>query len=382
MASTLEYPETDDQLAGVFVTFSGMLMAVGMLMVYSSSFTSIPSEEEQTFLFRQMTFLLFSGVLGIAVSRIPPKVWPVIAPVIYVGTIVLLALVLAPGIGRSVNGAQRWFRLGSISFQPSESAKLTVPLMLCVLLYRRNLTHRFTLEHLGICLGLILIPMVLILIEPDLGTALFVGFTASVALWLSGCPKRYFLLAIGSVLPFAMMLFALKPYQLARIRGFVNTWVQPDEAPYQIQQSLITLGTGGVAGVGLGQGWQKLSFLPEANTDFVVAVVGEELGLIGTLGILFLWIAIFLSGIRLVRRTAEDTLERALSMTLLTSLVTQALVNMAVVTALVPPKGISHPFVSYGGSNLGLSVVLLGVIVSLTRSTEKDQEDSPFTAEE
>jgi len=170
-------------------------------------------------------------------------------------------------------------------------------------------------------------------------------------------------------------LFALKPYQLARIRGFIDTWIHPEQAPYQVQQSLTTLGVGGLSGVGLGKGWQKLSFLPEANTDFVMAVVGEELGLTGTLGVLMLWTGVYLCGMRLVRRTRNASFERIVAMTLLSSLVIQAAVNMAVITALVPPKGISHPFISYGGSNLGLSIVCLGVIVSLTRKNHARHHD-------
>jgi len=357
----------DDLQAGIFVTFAGMLLALGMLMVYSSSITAVPSQEEQTFLFRQMTFLLLAGVLGIAVSRVPAGLWKGLAPLFYMGTVILLVLVLIPGVGRSINGAQRWFRLGPISFQPSEAAKLTLPMALCMLVFQHRLKTRWDLTNILTYGGLTLLPMLLIVMEPDLGTALFLGLTSVIALWLCGGPWKYFCLAAGALSPLSLLVFALKPYQVARLRGFIDTWVNPEDAPYQIQQSLTTLGAGGIRGVGLGQGWQKLSFLPEANTDFVVAVVGEELGLIGTLGVVFLWTGIYLSGLQLVRRMPNATFERALSMTLLTMLVVQATINLGVITALLPPKGISHPFISYGGSNLGLSIVCLGVIVSLTR---------------
>lgn len=357
----------DDVQAGLFVTFAGMLLAVGMLMVYSSSITASPSEDERTFLFRQMTFLLLAGVAGIMAAQMPARLWKILAPLFYAGTVLLLMLVLVSGIGRSVNGAQRWIRLGPMSLQPSEAAKLTLPLMLCVLLFRHRPAKRWSLPNLLTYAGLTAVPMLLIVIEPDLGTAVFVGLTAVLAVWLSGCPLRYFAMIGIIVCPLGGMLIALKPYQLARIHGFIDTWVHPEVAPYQIQQSLVTLGVGGISGVGLGQGWQKLSFLPEANTDFVMAVIGEELGLIGTLGVMGLWAGIYLCGLQLVRRAPNATFERALSMTLLTALVVQAAFNMAVITALVPPKGISHPFISYGGSNLGLSIVCLGVIVSVTR---------------
>lgn len=360
-------PEREDLSAGLFVTCAGILLAIGMLMVYSSSMTSTPSQDEQTFLFRQMAFLVTAGFIGIAVSRLPASIWSKLAPGLYLGTVLLLVVVLIPGIGRSVNGAQRWIRLGPLSLQPSETAKLTVPLAVCMCAFRQRLRTRWSGANLLTYGALCLLPAFLILIEPDLGTTVFVGLSVMVVLWLSGCPGRYFLLGGSTLLPLGLFLVALKPYQLARLRGFINTWTHPEAAPYQIQQSLTTLGVGGSGGVGLGRGWQKLSFLPEANTDFVIAVIGEELGLIGTLGVLGLWTGLYLFGMQLVRRVPESTFERAIAMTLLTMLIVQAAINMAVITALLPPKGISHPFISYGGSSLGMSIVTLGVILSLTR---------------
>lgn len=363
---TASLSERDDFATGMFMTCAGMLLALGMLMVYSSSMTSAPSQDEQAFLVRQMTFLLVSGLVGISVSRLPSTAWRALAPVLYLGTILLLVLVLVPGIGRSVNGAQRWIRLGPLSLQPSETAKLTVPLAMCMVVFRQRLRRRWETFQLMVYGGLCLLPVLLILIEPDLGTAVFVGVSALLALWLSGCPVRYFFCS-AAIIPLGLFMIALKPYQMARIHGFIDTWIHPAAAPYQIQQSLTTLGVGGWSGVGLGRGWQKLSFLPEANTDFVVAVIGEELGLVGTLGVVGLWAGLYLCGLRLVRRAPEGTLERAVAMTLLTMLIVQAVMNMGVITALLPPKGISHPFISYGGSSLGMSILTLGVILSLTR---------------
>jgi cell division protein FtsW len=160
----------------------------------------------------------------------------------------------------------------------------------------------------------------------------------------------------------------LRPYQLQRITGFVAAWRDVDEAPYQVRQSLITLGVGGTDGVGLGKGWQKLSFLPEANTDFVVAVLGEELGLVGTLGLIALWVGLFLTGLRMLAALPHRSFEYAAGVTLLTQLVLQAALNVAVVTAMVPPKGIAHPLISYGGSSLVASILTLGIITSLARA--------------
>jgi cell division protein FtsW len=210
--------------------------------------------------------------------------------------------------------------------------------------------------------------MLLVAQEPDLGTALFVGLGAAIALFAGGWPARNFVLAAGLAVPAAGGLIAMRPYQMERITGFIAAWRDFDLAPYQVQQSLTTLGVGGVNGVGLGSGWQKLSFLPEANTDFVFAVLGEELGLIGTLGLAGLWAALYVTGLRLLAPLDRRSFAYVAGFTLLTQLVLQAAVNIAVVTALLPPKGIAHPLVSYGGSSLMVSVTTLGIIISLARA--------------
>jgi cell division protein FtsW len=360
-------PHDEDVTASFFVACAGLLIAIGTLMVYSSSITASPSQEEQYFLSRQLLFVLIAGLAGIASSHLSADFWRHAAPWLFGATLLLLVLVLIPGVGHSVNGARRWLRLGSFSFQPSETAKLTLPLMLCALRGGRgSLSLHETRPRLRE-IGLVLLPMLLIVAEPDLGTALFVGTTGAAIFWLSGAPLRFFASVGALFAPAALLLLALKPYQIARVRGFILTWTHPEDAPYQIQQSLTTLGVGGLSGVGLGRGWQKLSFLPEANTDFVFAVIGEELGLVGTLAVVVLWGALYATGSRLIQRLPSFSFERILATTLLLQLALQAVTNMAVVLALVPPKGISHPFISYGGSNLLVNVVAISMIVALTR---------------
>jgi len=371
----------EDVTAGLFVACAGLLLACGILMVYSSSMTAMPSEEERTYLTRQLTFLLVSGLSGIFVARLPSGFWKPAAPWLFAASTLLLVLVLVPGIGRSVNGAQRWFRLGMLSLQPSETAKLAVPMLMCAVLSRQAHTCVPSGADLLRCLGILAGSVLLILLEPDLGTAAFVGVTGVLVFWLRGCPARYFACSTLLIAPMSLLLFTLKPYQVARLKGFVNTWLHPEQAPYQVQQSLTTLGVGGLHGVGLGKGWQKLSFLPEANTDFVFAVVGEELGLIGTCGVIALWIGMYVAGYRLVKRMPHRSFEGILAHTLLAQLVIQAAMNMAVVTALLPPKGISHPFISYGGSNLLVSVIALGIIFSLTARPPADTMQAVMPAE-
>ena len=209
--------------------------------------------------------------------------------------------------------------------------------------------------------------MALIFREPDLGTSVFIVLGAFLTFWYSGWALwKFVLLGLLSV-PAIAVCGVLRPYQLRRIQGFVAAWIDLEEAPYQVKQALTTLGAGGVTGVGLGRGWQKLSFLPEANTDFIFAVVGEELGLLGTLGIVVLWGALFHFGSKSLRHLPSTSFASIVGRVLLAELTLQAIANMAVVTALLPPKGIPHPFLSYGGSSLVVSVIMVGMITGLGR---------------
>lgn len=212
----------------------------------------------------------------------------------------------------------------------------------------------------------------LVFLEPDLGTSVFLILTAALLLWIAGWPLRNYLFFLLLGCPLFGVFLSMKPYQLERIRGFLATWRDVNEAPYQIRQSLMSLGAGGIKGVGIGKGWQKLSFLPEANTDFVFSVVGEELGLLGTLCLVVVWCGLFLTGYRILRRQPRISFEYVVGITLLTEFVLQAAINIAVVSALVPPKGISHPFLSYGGSNLIVSLSAMGIILSLASRASTD----------
>ena len=300
----------------------------------------------------------------------PPSIWRRIAPWAFLATLVLLAIVLIPGVGTEVNGARRWLRYGPASLQPSEMAKVTLPLFLCWVIDRRRSQYG-QIEVAAPPLIPIALTVFLVLQEPDLGTSVFLCLTSMICLFIAEWPLWQFVLAGGFAVPFAAGVVALRPYQLERINGFLAAWNDFDQAPYQIQQSLTTLGVGGGTGVGLGRGAQKLSFLPEANTDFVFAVIGEELGIIGTLGLISLWIALLLLGIRLLVRVQRRTFAFTAATTLLIQLVLQASINACVVTALLPPKGIPHPLVSYGGSSLVMSVLAIGIILSLSRDKSK-----------
>lgn len=208
----------------------------------------------------------------------------------------------------------------------------------------------------------------LVVMEPDFGTAVFLTLVGLIVLFVGGASmKKLVLVGVAAALVAGFLLWQ-KPYRLLRITGVVAAWTDLAEAPYHVRQSLLTLGSGGLMGTGLGKGWQKLSFLPEPNTDFVFAVIGEELGLVGTLTVVALWAVFLLAGLRMVRRVAYDRFAYLAAYGLLVQLVLQAAINMAVVTALLPPKGIPLPLVSYGGSSLVVTLLAIGILISLCRA--------------
>lgn len=356
-----------DATRSLFLSLIAVLVGCGLLMVHSASVTSWPTQVEQIYLSRHAVFILLGiGVAG-GCSIVPASRWRQLAPWLFLGATILLMVVLIPGVGVRVNGARRWLRVGSISLQPSELAKVALPMLLAsqAIARREQFGHWF--HGAWPFIGPICLVGGLVLIEPDLGTAAFLMTGAAVCLFLAGWPLRYFMVS-GLLAGLAVGVgVGLKPYQLQRITGFFDTWTDFNAAPYQLKQSLMTLGAGGIEGVGIGKGWQKLSFLPEANTDFVISVVGEELGLVGTMGLVVVWLGIFVCGLRLLDRCPPQSFASIAGKTLLVQLVLQAAINVAVVTAMVPPKGIAHPLVSYGGSNLVSSFITIGVILSLTK---------------
>jgi cell division protein FtsW len=366
------YGELGVSLAGrLYLALAGILLGIGVLMVYSASMTSRPTEFERVYLLRQVAAAGLGLIAAFVASRLTIGQWRRLTPWLFLAVLVLLVAVLIPGVGTKVKGARRWLRIAGVSVQPSELAKIVLPLWTCLLITTRQADLRHWWRGTVSLLWPTLLLVPLVLVEPDLGTAAFLSLGTVIALYLGGWPATRFALGLLLLLPASMGLWLLKPYQIQRITGFVETWQDLDAAPYQIRQSLVTMGTGGWWGTGLGQGWQKLSFLPEANTDFVFAVIGEELGLSGTLGLVAIWCGLYLSGIRLLSDHGPRSFEFLAGATLLTQLVLQAIFNIAVVTALVPPKGISHPLISAGGSNLVVSLLILGIVWSLAQGARQ-----------
>lgn len=355
-------------LEHLLAAITAILLCVGVQMVQSASLTSRPSRQDELFLTRHLLWLSIATTAAWCASRLTAERLERHARTLFWCFVLLITAVLIPGIGTRINGAQRWIRFAGLSLQPSELGRLILPMVAAAEVLRQKRSGSLTLDGLPRTLLPLVLSIPLVVAEPDLGAAVFLTTGFLLALFFAGWPLRYFVLCGLLLAPATAGLLVLRPYQLQRITGFVETWRDPASAPWQIRQSLLSLGSGGLQGTGIGRGWQKLSYLPEANTDFVFAVIGEELGLAGTLTICFVWIVFYLTGRSVLAPLPRDSFAWVVGTTLLTQLVLQAMANIAVAVALVPPKGVPHPLVSYGGTNLLVSLAAVGLVLGLARS--------------
>lgn len=281
-----------------------------------------------------------------------------------------LIVVLLPAVGSQVYGARRWIRLGRlVGVQPSEFAKVALCIWLAA--YCERNAERMGTFAAGFVLPLSVVALasMLVLAEPDFGTAALFGVTAGMVLLVCGARLRFFVLCGAAMIPLLEKLVLGCPYRHARIMMFLNPWRDPQGAGYQLIQSKIALGSGGWFGRGLGVGRQKLGFLPGANNDFIFSTIGEELGFIGSLAVVALFGFILWEGLKVALR-ARDRFGFALAFGFCSLISLQAALNMAVASGSVPTKGLSLPFVSAGGSSLLFSMFAAGVLVNIARSTE------------
>jgi cell division protein FtsW len=343
----------------------GFLAMLGLWMVPSASVTSRPSLRHQELLVRQAAFLTGGTLVSLWCSRWPARRWYQLAPGLYLASILAVGLLLVPGVGPEINGAHRWYQWGPFTLQPAEHARVAVLLFTARWLNDLRTHHGWSLQRTLAALmpGSILVG--LMALQPDFGGAMLLACLLLLQLFLAGIPL-WQLATVGLLVATAgVTLILAEPYRWARLVHLVDSWTWPQQAPYQVRQSLLAWTTGGLWGVGLGRGWQKLGFLPESNTDFIFAVLAEELGSAVALAVLACWVAIAWCGYRLSR--CETGFRRLAALSLTLHLVLQAFTHMGVALACLPPKGIGLPFVSYGGSNLTASLWSIGLIYSLTR---------------
>ncbi|MBH0195475.1 MAG: putative lipid II flippase FtsW [Nitrospira sp.] len=354
-----------------------VLALVGLVMVFSASAVVAGNrfQDPGYFLKRQLAWLAFGCLLLHLASHIDYVWWKRLSIPLLGLTVVLLVMVLIPSLGVSAKGARRWLRLGPISVQPAEIAKLVAVMYLAAYLAKKE--DRLTGFMSGLAPALLVIGALggLVLLEPDLGTVVVMGSVAIGLLFLGGARLSH-LLSLGlCAVPAVLVLVLSSSYRRQRLMTFLAPWKDASDAGFQITQSFLAFGSGGLFGVGLGEGKQKLFFLPEAHTDFVLALVGEELGLIGT-GVIILLFALFtIRGFQVAAR-ARMPFGRYLGMGITLLIGVQALINACVVTGLVPTKGLTLPFVSYGGSSLVTCMFGVGILLNISRDRQTGREDS------
>ncbi len=344
-----------------------VLICIGLVMVYSaSSASALLSDESPTgMLMRQGAFAVLALIVFAVLAHVDPmKLLRLGKPAVLL-SIGLLVVVLIPGFGIEANGARSWIGLGPVQMQPSEFAKLAVIIFLAGYL-TRNVDRLNTWEALKIPLGLMALMAGLLILEPDLGTAIVLLGTAFLMLVLAGVPARM-LAALGGVgVSLAVIATVAAPYRMARFTSFLDPWSDPEGRGFQVTQAQLALGSGGVSGVGLGNGMQKVNYLPEAHTDMIIATIGEEIGLIGVIGVIALLGAVIWSGYR-IALSAPDLRLRLLAGGLVAVISIQAVVNLGAVLGLLPVTGVPLPFVSYGGSSLVVLTAASGILVAIGR---------------
>ncbi len=368
-----------DQDAIAVAVVVGLLLIVGLVMSFSASVVDAAEDGDPFGILRRQVAWAAIGIPAfLIVSSVDHRVWRPLSWLMIVASVVGLLLVLVPGLGLTRGGSTRWIGLGPLVVQPSELAKLSVLLWLADVYERKRPRdgRPFELAHLLVpALPLLAVVGLLIMAEPDLGTTFVVGIIVALVLYIEGLPIRLFgvFAAIGGLLVTGLAFTA--SYRVDRITGWLNPEADPTGTGFQLLQSLYALGTGGWFGVGLGSSRGKWNFVPNPETDFVFAIIGEELGLVGALVVLGLFTALLVLGLRIARR-APSGFARTVAFGITAWLVAQATINVATVVGLLPITGMTLPLVSAGGSSLVSTLVAVGILVAISRDPASHDTDA------
>lgn len=356
------------------------LICIGTTMIGSASIPYGDYKFNAPFYFidRQLIYL-FLGVITVFFSmKVPLKFWFNQTFLLWALVLILLIVVLIPGIGANVNGSKRWIRLVGFTFQPSELAKFVMVLFTADYVVRREDEIRFSWTGFFRLLVPMATVLFLLLLEPDLGASVVVVASMMTVFFLAGAPLRQFgVMFVAAILALAAAII-FEPYRLRRMTSFANPWDDELGADYQLKQSLIAFGRGEITGTGLGHSVQKLSYLPEAHTDFLLAIIGEELGFVGIACLFTLLIIMVASCMRIGHRALVNQYASAgyLAYGIATIFLLQILVNGGMNMGLLPTKGLTLPFISYGGTSLIMSLMMIGVLLRIDQETQKPKPRS------
>jgi cell division protein FtsW len=359
-------PPTKPLEYNILLTATLCLLAAGAVMVYSSSSALTVLKDNGSGTGYLVKYVIYAAI-GLAVMVVLSRRsldtlarWT--GPLVGIAFVGLVAVRL-PGIGVSINGARRWIGAGPLQFQPSELAKIA--LVLYAVRFLAEKPSRVREPRLLVpLLGVVGVACLLVATQPDLGTALVVAFTVICLLIAAGMPLRYLAMGIGAGVLLVVLFALIEPYRRARLTGFMDPWAHASTTGFQAVQGQIAVGSGGISGVGLGQSVQKIYYLPEAHTDFILAVVGEELGLIGVSALLFLYGLIAYAGLRVAQK-ARGVYAQLLATGVTSLILCQALLNAFAVLGIAPLTGVPLPFISYGSSNLLVLLLGMGLLLNI-----------------
>ncbi len=350
-----------------------ILVGLGIVMTYSASaiFAEHVYKNPQHFLIRQVLYVLIGTAVLFTTASVPTQFWKRHARALMLLAIALLMTVFLPVIGRTAGGAKRWLHLGPVNFQPVEFAKIAVCVYLADYLSRKMKFIKKGSLYVFVP-PIILVGMIcgLTLLQPDLGSCAFIFIISATLFFMAGIRLRYVFITALVFVPVLYFLVIRVPYRLSRMTAYLNPWNDPQGSGFQIIQSFLAFALGGLKGVGLGQSTQKLFYLPSSYNDFILSVIGEELGFVGVLFMMLLYVVIFFCGIHMAEN-AEHDYEKLLILSLTLVIVLQALINMLVATGLIPTKGLPLPFVSFGGTSLVFNLMAVGFLLGMDRQSRE-----------
>ncbi len=362
-SNSINYVQKDRWLLIAVMTLVGF----GLIMIYSSSAIMALKNYGDSFYFlkKQILWTVISVTAMLLISRIDIDRWKGLHFPLALISYILLLLVLIPGIGSEINHARRWFRFGPLSFQPSELAKLSAILYLSAYLVKRGEKIKDFVNGFLPPLIVVGIMFLLIIAEPDMGTALVIGVGSAAMLFIGGARMSHLVGLFLSFIPVAIALVVNMGYRWKRIKAFLNPSEDPLGIGYQINQSFYAFGNGGLFGKGVGEGRQKLLYLPEAHTDFIFSVVGEELGFAGCAFVTALFVFFLWRCFKIIK-THWGSFEGYLASGISLFIGSQAIINLCVVTGLFPTKGLALPFLSFGGTSLLTNMVMIGILYAIS----------------
>ena len=346
-----------------------ILLCIGIVMIYSASscYAYEQYNDSAYYLKRHLIHFTVGLLLAGFFLKKDYKNLKKYAKAFLAISIIGLILALLPGIGREAGGAKRWVKLGFIGFQPSEFAGFFLIVYIADILDRKQPVIRSFMQGFMPSLMILGFSVLLILLQPDLGSSVCILIVGLIMMFVSGVNMAYFLPFLIPIIPIFYFLIFKVAYRLRRITSYLDPWSDTQGAGFQIIQSFLALGSGGILGLGLGCSKQKLFYLPQAHTDFIFSIIGEEAGLIGTLSIVVLFVMFVWLGIQISIK-AKDLFGRFLSLGIITSIGLKAVINIAVSTGAIPTKGLPLPFISYGGTALIFNIIAVAMLINISNS--------------